>query len=727
MACPQATQGAGLSACSPRRRGSVHPRRDKACLVSTIHHSSAACGLPLLSLTQRFSLLVFVLAILTTAQAKNITVSATGKADFTTIQAAINSLPDSATADRIIFIKNGTYNEKIFLTKHHIALIGEDREKTILTYDIARDAWRCDHKDDWGVATLNLSGSDITLQNLTIINGYGYNHKQPETIDCKADSTGKKIITAYGHQMALRSFATTRLKAINCSFKSFSGDTVSPWNTSDGMFYFKDCYMEGGVDFYCPRGWAYAENCTFFANHSDAAIWHDGSGGKDQKTVLKNCSFDGYEGFKLGRYHKDAAFYLINCTFSKNMADKPIYRVQTTNVIQWGERIYYANCHRTGGDFAWFKDNLTTAEKELTPQRVSEFWIFGNRWSEFSFDKMLNERIPSANIIPNTAISKTDSQAENMLLYQRTIGGWPKAVGDVKVDYTKTFTPAQKQATIEDASRNDATIDNGATTKEITHLVTAYKQTQNPAYKTAAEKGIRYLLKAQYANGGWPQYYPDASLYRHQITYNDDAMVHVLNVLQDVAEGKNDFDIVDPSLKPQCTTAVQKGIDCILKTQVKEAGQLTIWAAQYDEKTLQPAQARAFELVSLSSSESVGIIRFLMRQPNPSSEIKQSITAAVQWLDKNKITDFNFVSVPDATQPKGFDKRVVADANSTIWPRFYEIGTNRPLFSGRDSQKKYDVSQIEIERRNGYAWYGTWPQKLIDEQYTKWKKTINND
>jgi pectinesterase len=67
------------------------------------------------------------------------------------------------------------------------------------------------------------------------------------------------------------------------------------------MFYFKDCLMEGGVDFYCPRGWAYAENCTFFANTGPASIWHDGTGNIDFKTVLKNCKFDGYDGFKLGR------------------------------------------------------------------------------------------------------------------------------------------------------------------------------------------------------------------------------------------------------------------------------------------------------------------------------------------------------------------------------------------------------------------------------------------
>jgi pectinesterase len=249
----------------------------------------------------------------------------------------------------------------------------------VLTYDIARDEWRCDHKDDWGVATMNLNGNDITLLNLTIANDYGFNNEKPRTIACAADSTGKKIITNGGHQMALRSMQTTRLKAINCRFRAYAGDTVSPWNTTNGMFYFKDCLMEGGVDFYCPRGWAYAENCTFYANVGPASIWHDGTGNPDFKTVLKHCKFDGYAGFKLGRYHREAQFYLIDCQFSRNMADTPIYFVPG-NQLQWGERIYYANCHRQGGDYSWFQDNLNKAKGAPLANAINPDWVFKGAW-----------------------------------------------------------------------------------------------------------------------------------------------------------------------------------------------------------------------------------------------------------------------------------------------------------------------------------------------------------
>ncbi|MGH2553823.1 MAG: pectinesterase family protein, partial [Chitinophagaceae bacterium] len=329
---------------------------------------------------KRFIQILFLIISMQVAAQKKIIVAADGSGDFKTIQAAINSLPDSAVTATTIFIKKGTYAEKLFIEKSNFVLEGEDRDKTIITQDIARDEWRCDHRDDWGVATMNVNGNDITLKDLTIANDYGFNVKESKVIDCASDTvTHKKTITNNGHQMALRTMKATRLKAINCHFSAYGGDTVSPWNTINGMFYFKDCKMEGGVDFYCPRGWAWAENCEFYSNTGPAAIWHDGSNNPDFKTVLVNCRFKGYNGFMLGRYHREAQFYLVNCVFAKNMKDADIYLVPTANVLQWGRRIYYYNCKREGGnDFTWYQNNLPAG---LNGKDITVKWVFGDRWN----------------------------------------------------------------------------------------------------------------------------------------------------------------------------------------------------------------------------------------------------------------------------------------------------------------------------------------------------------
>ncbi len=318
-----------------------------------------------------------------------------------------------------------------------------------------------------------------------------------------------------------------------------------------------------------------------------------------------------------------------------------------------------------------------------------------------------------------------DSVAERMLLYQRTNGGWPQPGGD-PIKYELTLSKQVSDKLVTDRGKLDATIDDGATTREINHLVAAFAKTRNQAYLRAAERGITYLLSAQNAAGGWPQFYPDSSSYHPHITYNDGAMVAVLWVMDNTANGTNGFDVMDKKLAIQAKTAVQRGVQCILKTQYRQGGKLTAWCAQHDSHTLLPAKARMFELPSLSGNESVGIVRYLMHFENPTPEMKQSIQAAVAWLESVKQPGIAVKDISDPKQPKGKDRVVVADPTSTLWARFYDLETNEPFFSGRDSARKKTMAEIENERRVGYAWYGTWPEKLLTKDYPAWAKKWGN-
>ena len=314
---------------------------------------------------------------------------------------------------------------------------------------------------------------------------------------------------------------------------------------------------------------------------------------------------------------------------------------------------------------------------------------------------------------------KIDSIAEKMLLYQRTYGGWPQNRGNA-TDYNKPISPELKAILLQDKNKPDATIDDKSTTYEINYLVKAYADTKKPAYLQAAEKGIKYLLRAQYPNGGWPQSYPDTSNYHKHITYNDGAMIDALWVLKKTTEMANGYEFVNKKLKAQAKTAVNKGIQCILKTQFYQNGKLTAWGAQHDYKTLVPTAARKFELASLSSSESVAVLEFLMSIPNPSPEIKKAVNAAVAWLEQVKITGITTQRITDATQPKGRDVKVIADPNAISWARFYELERNKPIFTGRDGIKRYALAEIENERRVGYSWYNTLPAKLLNQNYPEW-------
>jgi len=430
----------------------------------------------------------------------------------------------------------------------------------------------------------------------------------------------------------------------------------------------------------------------------------------------------GDDDFKLGRYHRDAQFYLLNCSFAKNMADADIYLVPTNNTILWGRRVYYYNCKKEGGDYAWHKNNLPAGFG------INDFnvpWVYDHKWDptgeEIKMDPRIADEAVGERII-------RDSVAENMLLYQRSNGGWPKQFKAAAVNYKRTLaTDELKELKAGYSEGIDASIDNGATTKEIRYLAKAFKNTGDKRFLEAAQRGVDYLLKAQYANGGWPQFYPDLSGYRSQVTYNDNAMMNVLNVLYDIVYKVNDMDVVDAAYADKCVDAIVKGVQCILKTQWKQNGKLTAWCAQYNAKTLEPEMARKFELVSLSGMESVGIVRFLMRIEKPSPAIVQAVNAAVEWFNKVKITGYKYVDVEAPNEKSGRDRVLQPDSAGLLWARFYDMNTNEPFFTGRDSERKRSITEVENERRTGYAWYGSWPAKLLATEYPAWLRKLNKN
>ena len=274
--------------------------------------------------------------------------------------------------------------------------------------------------------------------------------------------------------------------------------------------------------------------------------------------------------------------------------------------------------------------------------------------------------------------------ADNILLYQQPNGGWPK-----NYDMLAILTEDQKKMLAEHKDSNHTTFDNGATYTQIEYLAKAYSLLKDEKYKDAALKGIHFILQAQYNNGGWPQFYPDVSGYRKYITFNDDAMIGVMNVLQHIVQNASYYSFVDDILRSQASDAYYKGIDCILKCQIKENGKLTVWCQQHDNVTLQPTGARAFELASKASEESSEIVELLMNVDNPRKEIINAVNNAIKWFRDVAIKGIRVKIIPAEEVVYKYhaannDRIVVQDSTApAIWTRFYELETNRPLFANR--------------------------------------------
>ena len=306
--------------------------------------------------------------------------------------------------------------------------------------------------------------------------------------------------------------------------------------------------------------------------------------------------------------------------------------------------------------------------------------------------------------------------AENVLLYQRNIGGWPK-----NIQMQNTLSEAEKQKLVAlKSDTHDITTDNGATCQEMLFMSKMYAQVKDERYKESFLKGLNYLLEAQYDNGGWPQFFPLKKGYYTHITYNDNSMVNILVILKEISE-ETDFYSIKPSKEvvEKTKKAFDKGIDCILKTQYKQNGVLTGWCAQHDEFTLAPANARAFELASLSGFESAKIVLLLMSIEKPSPEIITSIKSAQAWFEKTKINNLEEKrTLNDAG--KIIDKKMIPTTNAApIWARFMDLETNEPFFCDRDGIRKKSLDEIGSERRNGYAWYSDAPKEVL-KKYAAW-------
>lgn len=335
---------------------------------------------------------------------------------------------------------------------------------------------------------------------------------------------------------------------------------------------------------------------------------------------------------------------------------------------------------------------------------LSKFEDAIHHWDLYSKIRS-KERFDSTNII---------GIANNLITYQNDDGGWPK-----NIDWLAKLNPDSVVDDLTPRYRR-STFDNRNTFPQIEYLSTVYIQTDDDKYKAAAEKGFQYILDCENPKGGWRGWDADV------ITFNDDVMTGIMNLLLDVKQDSDIYDWLDTSTRNKLLDAYERGLNVILDCQVVINDKKTAWCQQHDFETYLPVQGRAYEHPSVTARESCDIILFLMRINNPNDAVCTAIEDAIAWLKNSKITGYRYGNFSIEERPYhettiNFDREFVPDSNAKpVWARYYDLEKGEPFLSLREGTVVYSLKEISYDRRVGYEWYGFWPEKVL-QAYPEWK------
>ena len=655
------------------------------------------------------TLLIAIMAA--SSAAADIVVAADGSGNVKTVQEAVEKIPHNNKTRVYIRIKPGNYFEQVRVPvdKPYISFVGESPEKTRILFNLSNKAVGSTSAS----YSVYIGGHDFRAENITFENSFG---------------TGSQAVAVL--------VEADRAVFKNCRFVGWQ-DTLY---AKSGRQYYENCFIEGHVDFIFGQAAAVFENCLIHSK-GDGYVSapmrfaaDEPSGFVFVKSTL--TSENTKNGVYLGRPWRDYGRTVFIDT-KMDAAIRPEgwhhwepHREKTAYFAEYNSsgaganpaaRVKWAHTLNAVEAKAFAAENFLKGRDGWNPKTAKDDWLERSRpdWKPITWSEVFKQK---------PLWYQTDEAArvaDQVVLYQKVNGGWEKNVDMALILMQKEKAElAAKRADI-----SETTIDNRTTYTQIAYLgkvITASLLKPSPpenfsTYKEAFDKGVDYLLASQYENGGFQQYYPLKKGYYTHITFNDDAMIGVLRVLRDIAQKKNDYRFVDEERRAKAEAAIARAVPLILKLQIVVGGKRTVWAAQYDESSLKPAAARKFEPVSLTAGESVGIVRFLMAE-KPTPEIVDAVEAAVDWYRKNQIRGIRW-------ERSNGENRVVNDPSAPpIWARFYEIETMKPIFIGRDGVIKYDVTQIEAERRNGYAWYVSEPNEMLTKDYAKWSlKNVYRD
>jgi PelA/Pel-15E family pectate lyase len=346
--------------------------------------------------------------------------------------------------------------------------------------------------------------------------------------------------------------------------------------------------------------------------------------------------------------------------------------VQASNALRKAAAYFTTHVATNGGYLWWYSPDLSKRAGEGEASHT-EIWVqppgtptVGLAYL-YAYEKTGEE----------TYLEAAKAAADALIWGQLECGGW---------DYSIDFDPKRSQRWyyrhdvdkgIDGAKRrNRATFDDNTTQSALRFIMAVDRTTGNEGkYHEAAMYGLSFMLKSQFENGAWPQRYPlDAKGYSRWYTFNDGAINDCIQTMLDAYQIYGDAKYLD---------SARRGGDFIIASQLPalQAG----WAQQYDYD-MKPAWARKFEPPSVCSAVTARNITMLADLYLVTGDVKylDPIPKAIDWLRQSEISPGR-------------------------WARFYELGTNRPLYFN----KKYELVYTDDDLPTHYSFQGSWGNKPI--------------
>lgn len=310
------------------------------------------------------SILGVLLSLTAFAQRQRITVAQDGSGDYKTVQAALNTVPAGNKNRIVIYIKKGTYKEKLRLdsTQHMVTLIGEDKASTVLTYD---DYSGKTMPDGTKLRTSTsgsfyIFGNDFRAENLTVENTAGRRSGVPVGQAVAAFVTGDRAVF------------------VNCRFLGNQDTLYTGMPGQYGRQYYKDCYIEGTVDFIFGSATAVFDHCTIFSKTANTYVTAASTPeGKPFGYVFLNCILTSdapIASVYLGRPWRDfARTVFVNCQLGEHIRPEGWHNWDKPNAEKTA---YYAEYQSTGpganpaSRVSWSKQLTADEVKRYKPEII---------------------------------------------------------------------------------------------------------------------------------------------------------------------------------------------------------------------------------------------------------------------------------------------------------------------------------------------------------------------